>query len=186
MIYEVAAVHISCLLKTMIGENVPMAGVDVFQTINQFCLGLIAEKLEQVSDAHHFKVVRSVIKQGSLIYIPQGYIVFERVVDNSFQAVLGIRTAVCTCADAMSMHTVVKAYARGLPQKQLSDFWTNLLSIEVAASDLAEIKKEFQGEARAEPEATAAQGAAPVEPAGPAAEPAAEPAAMPAAAGPAA
>ena len=175
MIYQVAAVHIVCLLEAMVGENVPIAGVDVFQTINQFCLGLTAEKLEKVSDAYHFKVVRSVIKQGSLIYIPQGYIVFERVVDNSFQAVLGVRTAVCTCADAMSMHTVVKTYARGLPQKQLSDFWTNLLSIEVEEDKLAEIKKEFQAGA------PVLQGAAPVEPAGPAAEPAAEPAAMPAA-----
>ena len=52
------------------------------------------------------------------------------VTDKYWQlTVLGVRTALCTKADASTMTAAVKAYAAGQPDSVLLGFWCSLLGV---------------------------------------------------------
>ena len=137
-------------------------GVDLLSAINKFFDEMPIDRFHYILNDVKVKIHRSVVGPNMLVFVPQGHLVFERVVDaTSMTPVLGARTALATSANSDDMLAFVEAYAKGAPVTALTAFWKSLLAVENIAEDVLKNILEETTEP-AQPTATPPVAAAPV------------------------
>ena len=114
---------------------------------------------------HHFDILNQVtsvniyrtkLEPGSLLYVPAGFLVFERVLGSDL--VLGSRCSTIDRVGSGSFLALVKAYGAGLPDKKLFDFWL-AVARQLDQQEAASIAQTVQISAEGKEEGTPAEGA---------------------------
>jgi len=135
----VAVISFPDVMKALAACDVSLEGVDIQAVINKFFLNMPVDRFHYILNETKVNIYRGIVGPNMLVYIPQGHVVFERVVGGMVAPVLGCRTALATEANGADMLAFVKAYSKGLPVEPLAKFWKTLLSIEVDENDLNQI-----------------------------------------------
>jgi hypothetical protein len=136
---KVAVISFPDVMKALAACDVSLEGVDIQAVINKFFLNMPVDRFHYILNETKVNIYRGIVGPNMLVYIPQGHVVFERVVGGMVAPVLGCRTALATSANGADMLAFVKAYSKGLPVEPLAKFWKTLLSIEVDENDLNQI-----------------------------------------------
>ena len=136
---ELACIKVTDVLAAMSSCGVKVADADMFTTINTFFMELTADKLEALMSAPvSMKIMRTTVQPDAFLYVPCGYIIFERVLGSD--SCFGLRTSLLTKSDAELLLSFVASYSTGKPDAALVRFWKDFLKLSLDPSKVDEIK----------------------------------------------